>query len=407
MGFSIFQLLPPLLIFLSTFFYQQTQAIKKPYIVYLGSHSHGLNPSSLDMDSATDSHYDLLSSVLGSHEKAKEAIFYSYNKHINGFAALLEEEEAEEIKKNKNVVSVFVSKMHKLHTTRSWAFLQQERNRRVNRNSAWKRGRFGQNTIIANIDTGVWPESKSFSDKGYGGIPSKWRGGGICQINNLPTSNKTLCNNKLIGARIFNDGYKALYGAIDPAHHNSARDIIGHGTHTLSTAAGNFVRGANVLGNGNGTAKGGSPRARVASYKACWDPSDEGGCVEADLLAAFDQAISDGVDVLSVSVGAHKEFPESLLTDGISIGAFHAVAKGVVVVCSAGNQGPKFGTVKNVAPWSFTIGASSIDREFSNNLTMSDGTIYKGISLTTGLPDSLPLIRASDAKLPNATTQDA
>lgn len=32
-----------------------------------------------------------------SHEKAKEAIFYSYNKHINGFSAVLEVEEAANI----------------------------------------------------------------------------------------------------------------------------------------------------------------------------------------------------------------------------------------------------------------------------------------------------------------------
>lgn len=32
-----------------------------------------------------------------SRDKAKEAIIYSYNKHINGFAALLEDEEAADI----------------------------------------------------------------------------------------------------------------------------------------------------------------------------------------------------------------------------------------------------------------------------------------------------------------------
>jgi len=37
-----------------------------------------------------------------SHEKAKEVVIYSYNKHINGFAALLEEEEASEIASEKN-----------------------------------------------------------------------------------------------------------------------------------------------------------------------------------------------------------------------------------------------------------------------------------------------------------------
>ncbi|CAL0328529.1 unnamed protein product [Lupinus luteus] len=36
--------------------------------------------------------------LVNTHEKAKEALMYSYNKHINGLAALLEEEkEASEI----------------------------------------------------------------------------------------------------------------------------------------------------------------------------------------------------------------------------------------------------------------------------------------------------------------------
>ncbi|TKY65258.1 serine-type endopeptidase [Spatholobus suberectus] len=130
------------------------------YIVYLGAHSHGPSPTFLDLEIATYSHYDLLGSILG--------------RHINGFAALLEEEEAADIAKNPNVVSVFLSKEHKLHTTRSWEFLGLHRN---GKNSAWQKGRFGENTIIGNIDTGVWPESQSFNDKGFGPIPSKWRGG--------------------------------------------------------------------------------------------------------------------------------------------------------------------------------------------------------------------------------------
>jgi len=47
---------------------------------------------------------------------------------------------------------VFLSKSHKLHTTRSWEFLGLNRN---DINSAWQKGRFGENTILANIDTGT------------------------------------------------------------------------------------------------------------------------------------------------------------------------------------------------------------------------------------------------------------
>ncbi|KAK4275669.1 hypothetical protein QN277_018709 [Acacia crassicarpa] len=183
LGFSLIQLQQP------------AYAIKKSYVVYLGSHSHGPQPTSADMDSATNSHHNLLASVLGSHEKAREAMFYSYNKHINGFAALLEDEEAQELKKNPKVVSVFLSQSHKLHTTRSWDFLGQERNGRVRMDSAWVKGNFGQNVIIGSIDTGVWPESRSFRDNGYGPIPKKWRGGSRCELfSSSSPFNKTLCN---------------------------------------------------------------------------------------------------------------------------------------------------------------------------------------------------------------------
>ena len=49
--------------------------------------------------------------IFHSHEKAKEAIIYSYNKHINGFAALLEEEEAADIASENasSVINIFQS----------------------------------------------------------------------------------------------------------------------------------------------------------------------------------------------------------------------------------------------------------------------------------------------------------
>ncbi|XP_028181367.1 subtilisin-like protease Glyma18g48580 [Glycine soja] len=128
-----------------------SMAVIQCYIVYLGAHSHGPTPSSIDLETATHFHYDFLGSILGSHEKAKEAIIYSYNKHINGFAAALEEEEAADIAENPNAVSVFLSKDHKLHITHSWEFLGLQRN---GRNTTWQKGRFGENTIISNIDTG-------------------------------------------------------------------------------------------------------------------------------------------------------------------------------------------------------------------------------------------------------------
>ncbi|KAI3457048.1 hypothetical protein Pfo_013711 [Paulownia fortunei] len=384
-----------------TLLLRPTFATKKSYVVYLGAHSHGTEVTSTDYDRVTESHYEFLGSFLGSSDKARDAIFYSYTRHINGFAATLEDEEASQISKHPKVVSVFLNQGRKLHTTRSWDFLGLEDNGEIRASSLWKKARFGEDTIIANLDTGVWPDSKSFSDEEMGPIPSKWRG--ICQ-NDLDASFH--CNRKLIGARYFNKGYGAVVGPLNSSF-DSPRDTEGHGSHTLSTAGGNFVPGASVFGLGNGTAKGGSPRARVAAYKVCWPPVGGNECFDADILAAFDIAIHDGVDVLSVSLGGD---PVPFYNDSVAIGSFHAVKHGIVVVCSAGNSGPDAGTVSNVAPWLITVGASTMDRQFPSYVILGNKMRFTGESLSAkSLPKkkSFQIISARYAKAANASADEA
>ncbi|MED6131202.1 hypothetical protein PIB30_007492 [Stylosanthes scabra] len=378
--------------------------LKKSYIVYLGSHDHGEAVTDADFDRVTETHHDLLGSYLGSSENAREAIIYSYTRHINGFAAMLRDEEAAEIAKHPKVVSVFLNKGRKLHTTRSWEFmLMEQQNGVISTDSAFSKARYGEDTIIGNLDTGVWPESPSFRDEGMGPIPSRWKGS--CQSD----STGFRCNRKLIGARYFNRGYAAYAGLSSTLKNgtlNTVRDYEGHGSHTLSTIGGNFVPGANVFGFGNGTAEGGSPKARVATYKVCWPPIDSNECFDADIMAAFDMAIHDGVDILSLSLGGNAG---DYFEDGLSIGAFHAVRKGITVVCSAGNSGPSPGTVSNIAPWILTVGASTLDREFNSFVELKNGKRFKGASLSHGMPEKkfYPLISASHAKLANASDADA
>ncbi|KAI8009907.1 Subtilisin-like protease SBT5.4 [Camellia lanceoleosa] len=288
----------------------------------------------------------------------------------------------------------------KLHTTRSWEFLGLEDNGVIHSSSIWKKARFGEDTIIANLDTGVWPESKSFSDEKMGPIPSKWKG--ICQNDADPGFH---CNRKLIGARYFNKGYAAAAGPLSPSL-NSPRDKEGHGSHTLSTAGGNFVAGANVFGYGKGTAKGGSPKACVAAYKVCWPPVAKNACFDADILAAFDFVIHDGVDVLSVSLGGdHVPF----FNDSLAIGSFHAVKHGIVVVYSAGNSGPNDGTVLNLAPWQITVGASTMDRQFPSYVVLGNKMRFKGESISSKAllkNKFFPIISAADAKTSNSSAGD-
>ncbi|KAG0495317.1 hypothetical protein HPP92_000008 [Vanilla planifolia] len=370
---------------------------KKVYVVYLGGHSHGRDATMEDLGRATGYHNEMLASFMESKEKAQEAIIYSYTKHINGFAAYLEEA-AKRIKSHPEVISVFESGLKQLQTTRSWGFLGLESNGGVSSSSLWTKADYGKDVIIAHLDTGVWPESASFRDDGMGPVPDKWRGS--CQNN---TKAGVLCNRKLIGAKYFVKGYNSQYANETAPANGTARDTEGHGTHTLSTLGGRFIPGANLLGLYNGTSKGGSPEARVATYKVCWN----NGCTDADILAGFDEAIHDGVDVLSISVGGS---PSEYFSDSIAIGAFHAVVYGINVACSAGNSGPLGGLVVNSAPWVTTVAASTVDRDFSSAVALGNKMQLPGKSKCfVSLPQGklYPLINAWEAAASNVSFNES
>lgn len=171
---------------------------------------------------------------------------------------------------------------------------------------------------------------------------------------------------KVIGARYYLTGYQSEEEQEKIVSYRSARDSVGHGSHTASTAAGRFVNNMNYRGLAAGGARGGSPMARIAVYKTCW----RSACYDVDLLAAFDDAIRDGVNIISLSLGADSPQGD-YFSDAISIGAFHAVSRGVAVVASAGNEGIS-GSVTNLAPWIITVGASSTDRDFSSDIILGN-----------------------------------
>ncbi|THU58129.1 hypothetical protein C4D60_Mb03t10920 [Musa balbisiana] len=266
------------------------------------------------------------------------------------------------------VISVNPSRSVPLLTTRSWDYLDLGFEQ-PQPTGLLARGNFGDGIIIGVVDTGkqslpyrIWPESRSFDDHGYGPVPSRWKG--ACEVGQNFTVNH--CNRKIIGARWY-------AGGVDPSliegDYQSPRDSEGHGTHTASTAAGSLVTDASFHGLGAGTARGGAPRARLAIYKVCWA---EAGCPDAAVLKAIDDAIHDGVDILSLSLGhlLHPIFP-----------SIHAVAKGITVIFSGGNDGPVTQTIANDLPWAITVAASTIDRSFPTLLTLGDNRTVVGQSI--------------------------
>ncbi|KAI3737132.1 hypothetical protein L2E82_27127 [Cichorium intybus] len=126
----------------------------------------------------------------------------------------------------------------------------------------------------------------------------------------------------------------------------------------------------------HGTARGIAPNAHLAMYKVLWS-SDSFASAATDILAGMDQAISDGVDVMSLSLGlGHMPY----FDDVIAIASLSAIEKGIVVVCAAGNDGPGPGTIYNGAPWIMTVGAGTMDRSFLATLELGNGLTFEGTS---------------------------
>ncbi|VVA29791.1 PREDICTED: subtilisin [Prunus dulcis] len=359
-AFSIF-------ILTMSFLCKATDEDRKVRIVYLGSLPDGEY-------SPMAHHLNILQSVVQG-SSPENLLVRSYKRSFNGFAAKLTDQEREKLANMKEVVSVFPSRTYQLQTTRSWDFMGFDE--KINRNATVE-----SDIIIGVIDSGIWPESESFTDVGFGPAPKRWKG--ACKGGKNFT-----CNNKVIGARYYLT--------------ESARDEWGHGTHTASTAAGNAVKDVSFYGLAQGTARGGVPAARIAVYKVC---SREKSCSAHNTLGAFDDAIADGVDIITISVSftAIRDFDE----DPIAIGAFHAMEKGILTSNSAGNNGPSGATVSSVAPWMLTVAASSMDRRIIDKVVLGDGRTLVGNSINTfGLNGtSFPLIHGKDVSR-NCTEKSA
>ncbi|KAL3642149.1 hypothetical protein CASFOL_012964 [Castilleja foliolosa] len=295
-------------------------------------------------------------------------IIHMYRHVMSGFSAKVTPRELDEISKMEGFVYARAAKKYKLLTTRTPNFLGLHRDAGPWRSPA----NFGKGVIIGVVDTGITPGHPSFDDHGMPPPPPKWKG--RCEFKT-----KMACNNKLIGARSFMDKQPPL-------------DEEGHGTFTASTAAGNFVPGANVFGQANGTASGLAPLAHLAIYRMGDDDST--------ILAAIDAAIEDGVDVLSMSISINRS-SLPFYEDSIAIGSFAAMSRGIFVSCAAGNEGPRMYSLVNEAPWILTVGGSTSDREIRGIVKLGNNEVIEGETIgNVKFPSvSLPLVNGADREI--------
>jgi hypothetical protein len=115
-----------------------------------------------------------------------------YQTVFHGFSAVLTEEQARVMEGMPGVMGLFADSPKQLHTTHTPEFLGLNASQGL-----WPESGFGEDVIVAVLDTGIWPESFSFADHSVGPVPAKWKG--ICELG--IGFNATSCNRKLIGAR--------------------------------------------------------------------------------------------------------------------------------------------------------------------------------------------------------------
>ncbi|KAJ4701648.1 Subtilisin-like protease [Melia azedarach] len=353
---------------------EKNQQLKRTYVVHMDKSN---------MPASYSDHFEWYDSSLRSVSDSA-AMLYAYNNVIHGFSTRLTPQEAELLAKQPGILSILPEVRYELHTTRTPEFLGLGKSETL-----FPESKAVSEVIIGVLDTGVWPEIKSFDDTGLGSVPSGWKG--ECEVGK--NFNSSSCNRKLIGARSFSKGYEAAFGPVDETMESkSPRDDDGHGTHTATTAAGSAVSGASLFGYASGIARGMATHARVATYKVCW----LGGCFGSDIIAGMDKAVEDGVNVISMSIGGGLT---EYYRDTVAIGAFAAMAHGILVSCSAGNGGPYAGSLSNVAPWITTVGAGTLDRDFPAYISLRNGKNFSGVSLYSGKPldgSSIPIVYAAN-----------
>ncbi|XP_057856879.1 subtilisin-like protease SBT1.5 [Cryptomeria japonica] len=297
---------------------QDTRA-RRPYIIHI-------------VKSAKPSHFtshqhwyaSMLDQLSQSDPNGRE-LLYTYNTVLHGFAAMLSSAEVEAMESMDGCLAVIPSSVHQLDTTHSPEFLGLS-----GPSGVWSNfSTYGQDIIVGVIDTGIWPESKSFSDAGLGPVPSRWNGS--CQV----------------GQNDFNT-------TINPtSEYASPRDSNTHGTHVASILAGAEVNVSSSYANG--TASGMAPQARLAIYKVCWAK----GCSTTDIAAAMDEAVADGVDIISISIGS-SDVP--FYQSSRAIATFGVIEKGFPVFASMGNREPNSSSLSNPIPWVTTVGFIGINR---------------------------------------------
>jgi len=280
---------------------------------------------------------------------------FTYSLTRNGFALNLNPEQARKVALLPQVARVEADGVDLLATLET---VPQIRAPQIwNASGPGVVGTRGEGQIIGVIDTGINFDSPAFSaspSDGYTYINPLGAGNyrGWCAPTHPQFNPRYRCNAKLIGAWDFADGIpiSAIVNGqlVSGLERDGPVDDNGHGSGTAAVAGGNFEPVVGITGV--------APRAHVIAYDACISISlsnSSGACPASTQLAAIEQAILDGVDVINFSIGGGQR-PWS--SSDRSQAFLDATATGIFVAAAAGNSGGT-STVFHRAPWVASTGS--------------------------------------------------
>ncbi|MFI2648389.1 S8 family serine peptidase [Micromonospora fulviviridis] len=318
-------------------------------------------------------------------EAAKVKVDQVFTTAFDGFSATLTPTQVDALKRDKRVRSVTASQAFSINqatpgaatpTPTATAAPTGAATAAVQTPAGSKPGSdTGAGIVIGVLDSGIWPDSPSFAKTMP--APAGWHG--TCQTGWAFVVEH--CNGKIVGARYFADTYLAATGGLPEGEFLSPRDMIGHGTHTASTAAGLPVEHVTISGRDFGSISGVAPDAQIAVYKVLWG----GSGYDADIIAGIDAAVADGVQVLNYSIG--KQLGDWEPNTPIGTAFLNATLAGVFVSASAGNDGFS-GAISNAQPWVTTVGAA-VTNVNEGTVQLGNGTKIVGASLDV-LPGGQP-----------------
>lgn len=344
---------------------------------------------------------------------------------LNGFVTDLSAEQAIDLARDGRVQNVFPEEILQVQGSPSNEYLDVE--------GMWDQvggeADAGTGVVVGVLDTGIAPENPLFAGEPLGTTPgaepyldgdtitfTRGDGGtftGTCETG--PQFTADMCSTKIVGAEFFLDGFGLADIGGEEIEVPSPRDLDGHGSHTASTAAGNYDVPVTTQGGQDiGTMSGVAPEARIAAYKVCWSGPDptvttDDGCAASDLVQGIEAATADGVDVINFSIGGGAATSVITPYDEAFLGA---AAAGIFVSASAGNSGPGASTLDHASPWYATVANTTIPN-YEATATFSTGsTPIPGASVTIDMdPAATPLtgqlVYAGDIPAAGASAEQA